>query len=188
MSILGNTLSKKTATAETDKPMLTPEQVIEQLRALRAQIPEFVQLPNNREMRYMRRIANVNIEFAREAINAIGASAVVQNTIGNTPEEFHEAEDEVGRWTAVETELRAMLRGVAAANVVRRHRIGLAALQVFNVSRELARREDHADLLPHVETMRRIPKYGRRRKSPTPPAEPAKPDVSGKPPQTAKAS
>ena len=180
MPMLGSTLLKKTAAAETDQPMLTPEQVVEQLRAIQAQIPEFVQLPENNRTKLMKRWATVNVEFSREAINTVGASEVVRNTVGNTPEEFHQAENEVARWTAVESELQAMLRGVKAANVVRRHRIGLAALQVFNVSRELARREEHADLLPRIEAMRRIPKYLRRPAKP-----PATPDPAKQPQQPA---
>ena len=38
-------------------PMLTPEQVVEQLRLLRQQIPDFVQLSNSREARKLRRVA-----------------------------------------------------------------------------------------------------------------------------------
>lgn len=184
MSILASSLSKKTAAAETDVPMLTPEQVIDQLRALRKQIPEFVQLPNGRELKEMRRLANVNVAFSREAVSAVGASEVVQNVIGNTPDELHQAEDEVARWTPVESELRSMLRGVSAAILVRRHRLGQAAIQTYNVSRQLVRQEDHADLLPHVETMRRLPKYGRRRvksSAAPPPADPAKPEQPPKP-------
>lgn len=170
MPILGKSLSKKTASAETEVPMLTPEQVIEQLRVLRAQIPEFVQLPNNRQLREIKRMARVNVEFAREAINAVGASDVVQNVIGNSPDELHLAEDEASRWTAVETELRSMLRGVVAANLVRRQRIGKAVLQAYRISRALVQQEDHADLLPHVESMSRLPKYGRRRAKAAEPA------------------
>ena len=183
MSILRSTLSKQTAVSEGGPPRLTAEQVVEQLRALRDQIPEFVQLPNDRHMKTIRRRASVNVEFAREAINAVGASETVQHIVGNTPDELHQAEDEVARWTAVETELRAMLRGVGAANIVRRQRLGLAALQVYNVSRELVRQEDHANLLPHVETMRRIPKYNRRRKPSA--AKPADPAKTPQPPKTA---
>jgi hypothetical protein len=167
MSILKNTKFN------TDTPMLTPEQVVEQLRSLQSQIPEFVQLPNSRQMKMIRRRASVNVEFAREAINAVGASETVEHIVGNSPAEMHAADDEIGRWTAVEAELRATLRGVVAANTLRRERLGLAALQVLNVSRELVRREEHAGLWPHVEAMSRIPKYSRRRK--TRPAEPASP-------------
>ncbi len=160
MSILGN--SKK-LTAAVDTPALNPEQVVEQLRTLRAQIPEFVQ-PNHRALERMKRLASVNIELAREAVNAVDASEVVQSAIGNTPEEFHQANDDIARWTAVETELRAMLRGVIAANLVRRQRVGQAALQVLKVCRSLVQQEDHAYLLPHVEAMSRLPKFTRRRK------------------------
>jgi hypothetical protein len=162
MPIVRSSLTRSIA-AVSDTPMLTPEQVVEQLRLLRQQIPEFVQLPNNREMKQLRRTASLNIAFAHEAINAVGASDIVQNVIGNTPDELHQAEDEVGRWTAVESELRAMLRGVVAANVVRRHRLCHAAQQAFNVSKQLVRQEEHANLLPHVESMSRIRKFGRRR-------------------------
>jgi hypothetical protein len=176
MSILKSPNLQDTAGAEPDAALLTPEQAVEQLRALQSHIPQFAQLPNDREMRLIRRRASVNVEFAREAFNAVGASATVQQVIGNSPEELHAAEDEVGRWAAVEAELRATLRGVTVANTLRRERIGLAALTVLNVSRELVRREEHAALWPHVEAMSRIPKYNRRRKSkPAEPANPANP-------------
>jgi hypothetical protein len=71
--------------------------------------------------------ANVNVEFAREAINAVGASETVQHVVGNSPEGMHAHDDDIGRWTTVEAKLRALPRGVAAANTVRRERFGLAA-------------------------------------------------------------
>ena len=176
MSILKSPNPSVVTVTEPEIPMLTPEQVVEQLRALQRRIPDFVQLANGRQMRIIRRRASVNVEFARQAINAVGASQTVQHVVGNSAEEFHDADDEIGRWTAVEAELRALLRGVIDANTLRRERFGLAALQVLNVSRELVRREEHAGLWPHVEAMSRIPKYTRRRKtSPAKPAEPAKP-------------
>lgn len=180
MSILkSSSSSSQTAVTASEAPMLAPEQVVEQLRGLQRQIPEFVQLPQDQRMRAIRRRASVNVEFAREAIHAVGASETVQHIVGNSPAELHAAEAEIGRWTAVEAELRSMLRGVTAANTLRRERLGLAALQVLNVSRELVRREEHAGLWPHVEAMSRIPKYSRRRK--TKPAEPADPANPAKP-------
>lgn len=179
MSILKSPNPNKAGVTEPAAPALAPEQVVEQLRALQDQIPEFVQLPKNRPSAIRRR-GSVNVEFTREAIGAVGASETVQHVIGNSPAEMHAAEDEIGRWATVEAELRAMLRGVAAANALRRERLGLASLQVLNVSRELVRREDHAVLLPHVEAMSRLPKYNRRRKSK--PAEPVtKPPDAAKP-------
>ena len=155
--------STKTTEVEATESMLTPEQAIEHLRAMRSRIPDFVQLPNTRVTREIRRKARINVEFAREAFGVVGASPIVQGAIGNSPDELHQAEDEMARWTAVESELHALLRGVSAANVVRRERLAQAALQAYNVSTQLVKQDEYAFLLPHVERMRRLPKFGRRR-------------------------
>lgn len=164
--------------ATSAEPMLRPEEAIEQLRAVRERIPDFVQLPQSRETQGIRRKARLNVEFAREAFGVVGASEVVQSVIGNSPDELHQAEAEMARWTAVESELNALLRGVAAANLVRRQRLAHAALQAYNVSSQLVKQEEYAFLLPHVERMRRLPKFGRRRTrgatEPAPPAPPQK--------------
>ena len=169
MSVVKSVTTKNAADAATDTPMLTPEQVVEQLRILRLQIPEFVQLSNAREIKQFRRLAKLEAEFAREGIGVVGASPVVQEAIGNSAEDLHHAEDEIARWAVAESELRAMLRGVTAANLVRRHRMGLAVMQAYNVSRQLVRQEEHAHLLPHVQRMSQVRKFGRRRSKPADP-------------------
>jgi hypothetical protein len=75
--------------------MFTPEEVLEQVRTLRARIPDFVQLPNDRTTRNMRRKSRLNPEFAHGAFGAVGASEMVQSAIGNTPEELLQAEDDL---------------------------------------------------------------------------------------------
>jgi hypothetical protein len=160
------TSSTAAAAPASEAPMFTPEEVLEQVRILRERIPEFVHLPNDRATKYLRRKSRLNPEFAQQAIGAVGASATVQSAIGNTPEELLQAEDESRRWGVVESELSSLQRGVAAGNVVRRERIAQAALQAYNVSTQLVKQQDHGDLLPHVERMKRVPKYvsGRRSK------------------------
>jgi hypothetical protein len=57
---------------------------------------------------------------------------------------------------------------------MRRHRVGLASLQSYNISRQLVRHQDHSDLLPHVHEMKRLNRFGRRRRNASSPApEPA---------------
>jgi hypothetical protein len=73
----------------------------------------------------------------------------------------------------VEDELRAMLKGVAAANVSRRNRIGKTALLTYAVSQKLVRSEEHADLLPHVEVMNRMNRFGKRKAKKAVPGTPA---------------
>jgi hypothetical protein len=176
------TSSTAAAGAATEMPMFTPDDVLEQVRILRERIPEFVQLPNDRATRNMRRKSKLNPAFANEAFGAVGVSETVQSAIGNTPEELLQAEDESRRWRIVEGELSALLRGVAAGNLVRRERLAHAALQAYNVSTQLVKQEAHSDLLPHVERMKRLPKYGTRRRGkpaeeqPQPPQpQPSKP-------------
>jgi hypothetical protein len=74
--------------------------------------------------------------------------------IGRTAEELRQETEEEARWTAVEDELRTTLSGVAAANLVRRHRIGLRALQTYNTAQQLVRSKEHAYLLPFVAEMK----------------------------------
>lgn len=162
MSIIKSSM-KSSIEAAAGESMLTPEEAVAQLRAIRERIPDFRQLPNTRSTREIRRKARLNVEFAREAFGVVGASEVVQGVIGNSPDELHQAEAEMARWIAVESELNALLRGVAAANLVRRERLAQAALQAYNVSSQLVKQEEYAFLLPHVERMRRLPKFGRRR-------------------------
>jgi hypothetical protein len=76
---------------------------------------------------------------------------------------MQQAATEVQQWTVVEDELRAMLKGVAAANLTRRHRIGRAALQAYGITRMLVRDPDNADLLPHFAEMKRLNRFGRGR-------------------------
>ena len=181
MSTLGNRNPKKAATDAAAEPPLTPEQVVEQLRAMRERIPDFVLLPNDRQLKQIRRVANLDAEFALEAIHSVGASDVVQTALGSTSNEMHEAAAEDARWSAVETELLAMLSGVAAANLVRRQRLNHYALQAYNVSTQLVKLEEHAHLLPHVERMRYLRKLSRRRTKPAAETQPPTPAPPTKP-------
>ena len=189
MAILNSPHLKNGVSPDPNTPMFEPEEVVDHLRAIQDRISGYTQLPKSLRTPAFRRRASVNVEFTREAISAVGTSETVQHIVGNSPAELLAAENEIGRWTAVEAELRAMLRAVITANAIRRERLGLASLQVYNVSRELVRREDHADLLPHVEAMSRMPKYNRRRKpAAAKKGDPANPAQPGTQPQPAKTS
>jgi hypothetical protein len=62
---------------------------------------------------------------------------------------------------------------VAAANVSRRHRIGKTALLTYAVSQKLVRSAEHADLLPHVDVMNRMNRFGKRKAKKAAPGTPA---------------
>jgi hypothetical protein len=91
-----------------------------------------------------------------------------------TQDELRQENSRLAAWAALEEELAATLKGVASANLIRRHRLGLAALQAYGVTRMLVRKDEHANLLPHFEAMRRANRFGKKRKvGQSPPEQPA---------------
>jgi hypothetical protein len=148
----------------TNSP-ITPEAIVEQLRALRSHIPEYQQLPMA-SARQLAAAASVDPKFVHATINGIGASPRVEGVLGTSAEAMRQETDDSVRWSAVEDELRAMLKGVESANLKRRYRIGLTALQTYSITKQLIRQGEHADLLPHFREMRRLNSFGRRRRAP----------------------
>jgi hypothetical protein len=166
-----------TNTPQTPTAAGNPEDVVAQLRAIRQTIPDYGQVPVATR-KTMRAASAVPVHFVNASINTIGASSTVQTAVGRTPEELLQESNDVARWSAVEDELRAMLDGVAATNLARRHRLGLTALQTYGVTRQLARKPENADLLPHLSIMQSLNRFGRKKKTsdqtPSPNPIPAK--------------
>jgi hypothetical protein len=151
------------AAAAAQDPAVTPETIVEQLRVLRQQIPEFVQLPPA-DAKSIQSVASVHPEFAQAAINAIGASPVVLSVVGRTPEDLQQERETAARWSKVEDELKSMLQGVSSANLTRRHRIGEASLLTYSLTKSLVRSPEHSALLPHLALMRKANRFGRAHK------------------------
>ena len=156
----------------TDDPKatLSPEEFVLQLRALRARLPLPEPAPAPAALRS--RLAHVDPNFVQASINAAGASDVIQTALGRTDEDLRLETETSARWTAVADEGRALLNEILAANTIRRQRIGLAALQTYQICRQLARDETHSTrLAAHITEMKRLNKFGRARRKPAP--EPA---------------
>jgi len=182
MTTLTKSINPPLIAADGTTPF-TPEQILEQLRILRLHVPEFGPLATS-ESSPLHMAARVPADLVLAAINTVGASPEVKSVIGKTPETLLAEQEDHGRWSAVEAELETLLSGVADANLARRYRLGLTALQTYNITRQLVRQKEHADLLPHVESMRRLNRFGRRRRaSAAQPAvqPPAKPPVAPAP-------
>lgn len=173
MSIKTMTPKPAAIAAEGIAPF-TPEQIVEQLRVLRNHVPDFGPLAVP-EAVALHNVARINPDMIHAAINTVGASPNLERSVGRSVDALRAEEADVGRWRAVEAELQALLSGVVAANLFRRYRLGLTALQTYNISRQLVREKEHADLLPHVDNMRRANRFGRRRRreAAEPPAAPA---------------
>ena len=163
------------AMSENGTPMLTPEEVIEQVRAMRDRIPEFAPLAKEQKTGRMKRLARTDPAVLHASIGAVGTSPLIQTVIGNTPDELVHAHAEMTRWSVAENEVRALLDGIAAANLVRRQELGEAAQKTYNVGRQLSQFREHANLVPHVEEIKRLRKLSRRRSRAAEPEPPAPP-------------
>jgi len=155
-------------------PLLSPEVVVEQLRVMRGQIGEVSPLtPEQRKtLRNQTRTTN---PILQASINVIGALDNVSQAVGQPAGDVRQMYDEANRWTAVEDELKAMLNGVAGANLIRRQRIALVAAQAFTISTQLARDPANAVLVPHVLEIKRLKSFNRRKKAAQAPGSPASP-------------
>ena len=169
-----NTSITPNAAADTPQPPttpLTPEAIVDQLRGIRSQIAEVA--PLNAQQRLMlRRQILVSNEILQASINAIGASTVVSQAVGQA-EDVRGMHEESNRWTAVEDELRGLLNGIAGANLIRRQRLSIIAGQTIAISKQLVRDPANAQLVPHVEEIERLKSLKRRKKAAQPPETPA---------------
>ncbi|MEA2490534.1 MAG: hypothetical protein QOH21_2326 [Acidobacteriota bacterium] len=139
-----------------------PGELVEVFRLTGQHVPEFGSLDLGAKLALGPASATDPL-FIQASINTVGASKNMESLLGRTAEELRLETEEAARWTAVEDELRTTLSGVAAANLVRRHRIGLTALQTYNTARQLVRSKEHAHLIPFVAEMKRLNRFGKKR-------------------------
>ena len=159
-----------TADLPQPAPTLSPEAVVEQLRATRAQIGEVAPL-TTAQAKVLRRQVRTSNPILQASINVIGALDNVSQAVGQPADGMRQLYDEANRWTAVEDELRGMLNGVSGANLIRRQRIALVAGQAYTIGSQLARDPANAVLVPHVQEIKRLKSFARRKKAahaPTP--------------------
>jgi len=163
--------NRTSITAATDTPQtahLTPEetpgQFTQQVRALLATIPG-LQLLTAGQRRALRRNSPMPEAELRAAIHLLEASDKVAQAIGTPAAGVRQLLDDAGHWTRVENELRGLLTAVADANLLRRHRAEVVALQAYGIARQLTRDPANAVLVPHVQEVQRL-KALRRRKTP----------------------
>ena len=149
-----------TNTTVSETPQLTPEAVIEQLRAMIPSLPGYVQLPKA-TARARRAAANVDAQFIESAMAAIDASDQVRSAVVTASEDLRTDIDQASRWTAVRDVVREILKGLDAAVLTRKYRVGFTALQTYGVAKMVARSENQAHLLTHIDSMKRYVRGGR---------------------------
>lgn len=147
----------------TKQPMSATE-MIAALQQYEELIPGFRHLTNE-QIIALRRAATLDPDWVRMAVSTIGASATVQMAVGESHENLRLELDDIQRWEEVESQLWKMLKGLRNANLIRRHRVGLKALQAYGIVRQLIRQPEHRDeLLTHYEQLQQMNKLGKRKK------------------------
>jgi hypothetical protein len=68
---------------------ITPQELVETLRALRQRIPDYVQL-SIPDAQSARALANLDPQFKQAAFNAVGASDTVAQAVGFTADELRQ--------------------------------------------------------------------------------------------------
>lgn len=139
--------------------------LVDALDRLQSRIPEFTQLTKEKSLA-LRKAATLDPKWLYMIITGIGASPAVESILGSTGEELMEEMADIRRWDQAESAARMLASGIAAANVVRRHRLGLKALQAYAICRQLIRQREHSDLIPFVQEMTQMNKLGKRKPKP----------------------
>ncbi len=152
---------------------LTSEAVIAQMRAMRLQIDGVEPLPKEQRKLLKQRLRTHPSSVVEASINVLGVIDNVSQAIGQPLDEVRQLQDESIRWEAVADEVRAFLRGIEGANLVRRERLAVIAMQAYSIGTQLARDPDKAVLVPHVEEVKRLKGAARRRKTAQAPQPPA---------------
>ena len=168
--------------ADTPQPVttMTPEAVVEALRTMRAEMGGDVTPLTSAQRKTLRDKTRTSNPVLQASINVIGALDNIAQAVGQPASDVRQMCDEANRWTAVEDEVRALLSGIIGANLIRRQEVGLLAEQAFNISAQLVRNPANAILVPHVQEIKRLKSFARRKKPAPAPGTPQSP-ASGTP-------
>jgi len=169
----------------TPTAKLTPDAVIEQLRALKSQIGEVTPLSNAERALLKARTRKQPPHVVEASINVIGTSATIAQAVGQPLDEVRQLQVEAIGWDEVRDELRNFLKAVDSASVVRRERLAFLGTQAYSFGAQLVRDPANADLLPQVEEIKRLKAIARRKKGqPAPQAPSPVPTTPAPAPQT----
>jgi hypothetical protein len=170
---LNPTTTAQSADTPQQTPSLTPEAIVEQLRAISSQVPEATPMTSDQRTaaRNHGRTAK-NGEILQTTISLVGTTDVITNAVGHDADGVRQLCDTWNRWAVVEDELRSLLNGVSSANLVRRQQLASIADTAYGVGLQLLRNPANAAIVPHVAEIKRLRNLGRRKKAPATPQPP----------------
>jgi len=146
--------------------VLTPEQAVEQVRALLAQLPNVEPLTDQERLLARRKSRlGVSSEAVQATINVIGVSENVSAALGQPIDVVRDLQQDAILWKAAEEEVRNLLAGIAGANAIRRQKLAQLGAKAYIIGSQLAREPENEVLVPHVEEIKRLKRIARRKKS-----------------------
>ena len=152
--------------------------LIDEIRALRQKVPNAVVPVVRDQRRKLASAASVPAEF----VERMAVSAETNSTLSGKgtidPVQARDLMAYVEAFGPVADEVEALVRFIRHCVTAARNKAGSDALTTYAFAKRLARRPEHADLVPHVADMRRT--LGRRAKArakpePEPQTEPKTP-------------
>lgn len=159
---------------------------VEQIRAMRLTIPNFV-IPTTKDgTQRLSRAASVSPQFVETTAVAVKNSVPLVRNGAISPDETRGLMGYADAYGPLADELEALAHFVRHSIAAARHKAGTEALTTYALARRLAKRPETAELAPYVEDMRRTlgASGGRKKADPdtptVPPAtqpDPAKPPV-----------
>jgi len=140
------TVAAATATGPADLTVLA-EQFIQQLRAMRDQIPDFT-LPHDSYRKITGISARIPEAVVDSALVACGDSAALAAAVNVPAVQF--AQQYEKSFGALRDELKTTFEGLNYTIRVKRYGNGQAALRVLNIARRLAKAPENAYLTTHI--------------------------------------
>lgn len=156
---------------------------LEEVRAIRQQIPNFVIPATAGERRRLARVAAVSPQFIELTTVLVKNNPALMRVGGTDPAQLRDLMSFAEAYEPLADELEALARFVRHSVVTAKNKAGSEALTTYALAQRLARRPETAELAPHVEGMRRTlgAKTARKAKGP---AVPAPADPAPAPPVT----
>jgi hypothetical protein len=157
------------AAADTPQPQtpLSPDVAIEQIRSMRAQLPEVATL-TSKQRKALRNSSQTAEPIVQASLNVIGVSDVVAAAMGQPLDAVRALQQEAILWKSVEEEARNFVTGIAGANLLRRQKLAILAAQAYGIGTQVAKVPENEVLVSHVEEIKRLKKIARRKKSAAP--------------------
>lgn len=145
--------------------------LVEGIRAMRQQIPNFA-IPDKAAQRKLGRVATVPPAFVELTAVAVQNNATLVRNGATDPAQSRDLLSYAESYAPVADELEALAAFIRHSVRLAKNKVGSEALTTFALARRLAKRPEHAELLPHVADMQRALGSWRKTKAQKPETPP----------------